>query len=87
MYYLLLAGLEERTAFIEAMKAAGIGTVFHYIPLHSSPAGERFARTVGPMPHTDAASARLVRLPFWVGLEDELDQVTATATIILSRSR
>lgn len=87
MYYLLLAGLEERTTFIERMKAAGIGTVFHYIPLHSSPAGERFARTVGPMPHTDAASARLVRLPFWVGLEDELDQVTATATIILSRSR
>lgn len=84
MYYLLLAGLEDRTAFIERMKAAGIGTVFHYIPLHSSPAGEQFARTPGPMPHTDMASARLVRLPLWVGLEDELDQVTAAATTILS---
>lgn len=84
MYYLLLAGLEERTTFIERMKAAGIGTVFHYIPLHSSPAGEQFARTPGPMPHTDAASARLVRLPFWVGLEDQLDRVTAAATTILS---
>lgn len=84
MYYLLLAGLNERTTFIERMKAAGIGTVFHYIPLHSSPAGEQFARTPGPMPHTDAASARLVRLPFWVGLEDQLDRVTAAATTILS---
>ncbi|MFC5436995.1 dTDP-4-amino-4,6-dideoxygalactose transaminase [Rhodanobacter umsongensis] len=84
MYYLLLAGLEERTSFIERMKAAGIGTVFHYIPLHSSPAGEQFARTPGPMPHTNMASSRLVRLPFWVGLEDELDQVTAAATTILS---
>lgn len=85
MYYLLLAGLEERTAFIEAMKAAGIGTVFHYIPLHSSPAGQRFGRTAGLLPHTDAVSARLVRLPFWVGLEDQQNHVTTTAGNILSK--
>lgn len=84
MYYLLLADMQERTTFIERMKVAGVGTVFHYIPLHSSPAGEMFARAPEPMPHTDAASARLVRLPFWVGLEDHLDEVTAAATTILS---
>ncbi len=85
MYYLLLAGLKERTAFIEAMKAADIGTVFHYIPLHSSPAGQRFGRTAGELPHTDAISERLVRLPFWVGMEDQQDHVTTTAGNILSK--
>ena len=85
MYYLLLAGLERRTAFIAAMKAADIGTVFHYIPLHSSPAGQHFGRTSGELPHTDAINARLVRLPFWVGMEDQLDYVTTTAGRILSR--
>ena len=84
MYYLLLAGLEQRTAFIAAMKAADIGTVFHYIPLHSSPAGQRFGRASGELPHTDAISARLVRLPFWVGMEDQLDYVTTTAGRLLS---
>lgn len=85
MYYLLLAGLEERTVFIQAMKAADIGTVFHYIPLHSSPAGQRFGRTAGQLPHTDATSAQLVRLPFWVGMEDQQHHVTTTAGNILSK--
>ena len=49
MYYLLLRGLEQRTAFIEAMKAKGVGAVFHYIPLHSSPAGQRFGRAAGQL--------------------------------------
>lgn len=84
MYYLLLADMDQRTAFIAAMKAAGIGTVFHYIPLHSSPAGLRFGRADRPLPHTDATSARLVRLPLWVGLEDQQDYVTTTAGHILS---
>ncbi|MEO8839009.1 MAG: dTDP-4-amino-4,6-dideoxygalactose transaminase [Herbaspirillum sp.] len=87
MYYILLAELEQRTAFIAEMKAAGIGTVFHYIPLHSSPAGQRFGRASGELPHTDAISARLVRLPFWIGVEDQLDYVTTTAGRILSSLR
>ena len=70
-----------RRAFV---KAAGIGTVFHYIPLHSSPAGRRFGRAAGPLPHTDATSDRLVRLPLWVGLEDQQDYVTTTAGRILA---
>jgi dTDP-4-amino-4,6-dideoxygalactose transaminase len=63
--------------------AAGIGTVFHYIPLHSSPAGQRYGRTAATLPHTDAASERLVRLPLWVGLEDQQEHVMQTAQHIL----
>jgi dTDP-4-amino-4,6-dideoxygalactose transaminase len=75
MYYLLLPDLESRTRFIANLKADGIGAVFHYIPLHSSPAGQRFGRTPAPMPVTDGHSERLVRMPLWIGLEDDLDRV------------
>ena len=74
MYYLLLESLEDRTAFIDAMKKAGIGCVFHYIPLHSAPYGLKHARSVGDLPITNDLSERLVRLPLWIGLEGELQQ-------------
>ena len=52
--------------------------MFHYVPLHSAPAGLRFARQSGPLPVTDDLSARLVRLPLWAGLDDgSIDAVTA----------
>ncbi|MEW9571380.1 dTDP-4-amino-4,6-dideoxygalactose transaminase [Rhodanobacter sp. Si-c] len=86
MYYLLLGDLAGRTRFIEAMKASGIGVVFHYIPLHSSPAGQRYGRTHGVLHHTDATSDRLVRLPLWVGLEDHQDHVMQVAQDILGQS-
>jgi dTDP-4-amino-4,6-dideoxygalactose transaminase len=79
MYYLLLPTLEARTQFISSMKERGVQTVFHYIPLHSSPAGEQFGRTAGAMPVTDDISSRLVRLPLWLGLEPELDAVLSAA--------
>ena len=75
MYYLLLPSLERRTAFIDALRKRDIGAVFHYIPLHSSPAGMRLGRCAGELPVTDSTSDRLVRLPLWVGLEDHLDAV------------
>ncbi|MBU1363421.1 MAG: dTDP-4-amino-4,6-dideoxygalactose transaminase [Gammaproteobacteria bacterium] len=68
MYYLLLPSLEARTKFIAALRAKDIGAVFHYVPLHSSPAGQKFGRTAGAMLHTDALSDRLVRLPLWPDL-------------------
>ena len=86
MYFLLLHGLEARTHFIEAMKAAGIGTVFHYIPLHSSPAGQRYGRTSGTLAHTDAASDRLVRLPLWIGLESLQEHVMQAAQHALEQA-
>jgi len=69
MYYLLLDSLEQRSAVIAHMKAAGVSAVFHYVPLHSAPAGLRFSRTHGPMANTDALSERLLRLPLWIGLD------------------
>ena len=75
MYYLLLPDLERRTAFIDRLKAAGIQSVFHYIPLHTSPFGRSAGRSVGDMSNTDDASDRLVRLPMWLGLEPQLPAV------------
>jgi dTDP-4-amino-4,6-dideoxygalactose transaminase len=72
MYYLLLPGLEQRTELIARLKSKGINTVFHYIPLHSSPRGRTVGRAVGDMTNTDNAGDRLVRLPMWLGLEDQL---------------
>ena len=70
MYYLLLPDLERRTRFISKLKAADIGSVFHYVPLHSSPFGQQAARSHGQMTRTDDLSDRLVRLPLWLGLEE-----------------
>jgi len=69
MYYLLLPDLARRTALIEKLRELGIYSVFHYIPLHSSPAGERYARVHGSLAVTDDVSERLLRLPLWAGLE------------------
>jgi len=69
MYYVLLPDLARRTALIEKLRELGIYSVFHYIPLHSSPAGERYARVHGSLAVTDDASERLLRLPLWAGLE------------------
>ncbi len=77
MYYLLLPSLERRTATIARLKSQGIQTVFHYVPLHSSPQGLALGRTAGPMTHTDSVSDRLLRLPLWLGLEDSLADVIA----------
>ena len=75
MYYLLLPNLDLRTAFIERLKTTGIYTVFHYIPLHSSPCGRKMGRVVGEMTNTDKMSERLVRLPLWLGLEERQTEV------------
>jgi dTDP-4-amino-4,6-dideoxygalactose transaminase len=75
MYYLLMPSLDVRTTFIECLKNKGIHTVFHYIPLHSSPRGKMTGRAVGDMANTNEAGERLVRLPLWLGLEDRLVDV------------
>ena len=77
MYYLLLPSLARRTGFIDQLKAKSINTVFHYIPLHSSPRGRTAGRVVGDMKNTDSTGDQLVRLPLWLGLEEELADVIA----------
>src|SRR5690606_27647477 len=61
MYYLLLHNLSARTSFIESLKAKNISAVFHYVPLHSAPAGRLLGRSSGEMSHTNSISDRLVR--------------------------
>ena len=77
MYYLLLPDLATRTRVITRLRERGIQTVFHYIPLHSSPVGARLGRASDDMRHTDQAGERLLRLPLWLGLEDEQAEVIA----------
>ncbi len=79
MYYLLLDSLEKRTAFINDLKEKGINTVFHYVPLHSAPAGMKFGRANGDLSITSQLSERLVRLPLWVGLDTDIDRVIDAA--------
>ena len=71
MFYLKLRDLEERTAFIKWMKEGEINCVFHYVPLHSSPAGLRFGRFSGKDVYTTKESERLVRLPLYYGMKQE----------------
>jgi len=78
LFYLLMPEPADRTAFIAAMRAAGIGTPFHYVPLHSAPAGQRFGRVAGSMDHTDRLSARLVRLPMFFDIADDAERVVDT---------
>jgi dTDP-4-amino-4,6-dideoxygalactose transaminase len=80
IYYLLLPDRAARDGLIADLGEAGIATVFHYVPLHSSPAGRRYGRAAGELPITDSAGERLVRLPLWVGLSDEQVDAVIDAT-------
>ena len=71
MYYLLLPTLEDRTDFISFLKESGVQACFHYVPLHSAPAGERFGSFRGEDVHTTEVSERLVRLPLYYGMSGE----------------
>ena len=75
MYYLLLSNLDKRTTFINDLKVKGINSVFHYVPLHSAPAGMKFGRANGDLSITNQFSERLVRLPLWIGLDPHIDRV------------
>lgn len=79
MYYMLLPSLEHRTTFIRRMREQGIQTVFHYIPLHSSPAGMAHCKSPFEMSVTNSVSDRLVRMPLWIGIEKHLDQILSAA--------
>jgi len=84
MYYLLLPDLEKRTRCIERLKSQGISTVFHYVPLDTSPMGRKVTRTAGDLTQTHNLSDRLVRLPLWPGLEDQLAEVIDKVTAVVN---
>ena len=76
MFYIITKNLEERTAFIAHMRKNDILAVFHYIPLHSAPAGQKFGRFNGKDEITTPYSERLVRLPLYFGLvENDLQKI------------
>jgi len=78
MYYILLHDQAARTRLIDTLKARNIHSVFHYIPLHNSPMGQRVGRTSGSLPVTENVSERLLRLPLWIGsdfVEEVVDAV------------
>jgi dTDP-4-amino-4,6-dideoxygalactose transaminase len=79
LYYLLAPDLRARTTLIEDLKAQGIQALFHYVPLHSSPAGLRYGRASGALPCTESAADRLVRLPLWIGMGEEIPRRVAAA--------
>lgn len=70
IYYILLPSTHQRDQLLQLLKADGIGTTFHYVPLHSSPAGNKYARVSGRMNFTEDLSARLLRLPLTVNREE-----------------
>lgn len=87
MYYVLLPDRESRTKVIERLWKDKVNTVFHYVPLHNSPAGQRFGRTSGSLEVTESISTRLLRLPLWIGLSNEqIEHVVVSLVKVLSNS-
>lgn len=71
MYYVLLPDESRRNTVMKRLRSEGVDAIFHYIPLHSSPAGKRFGRACGDLQMTELMSSRIIRLPLWVGMSDE----------------
>ena len=80
MYYLLLPTAEHRNRFIRFLEDHGVRSVFHYVPLNLSPMGESLGARPGDCPVAEDVSSRLVRLPFFTGLE-EADQETVIRAV------
>ena len=80
MYYLLLPTAEHRSRFITFLNDKGVNAVFHYVPLNLSPMGESLGARPGDCPVAEDLSSRLVRLPFFTGL-DEANQETVIRTV------
>jgi dTDP-4-amino-4,6-dideoxygalactose transaminase len=88
IYYVLLRSPQERAHVIDFLRARGITAVFHYVPLHDSPAGRQFGRAAGALPVTEDLSARLLRLPLWPQMSgDDVDFVVEAVHAALGVSR
>lgn len=86
IYYLILNQPETRNQFMQAMKKNGIDTTFHYIPLHSAPAGMKYGQAHGSLQWTDHHAQRIVRLPLYPDLSDEeVNYIIETANQFFSQ--
>ena len=79
MFYLVMQNKQCRDEFIKNMKSKGIQCAFHYVPLHSSPAGKHFSKCKSKMDVTNRIAESLVRLPLWLGIEQHQDFVIECA--------
>lgn len=79
MYYMLMPTNDIRDEVMATLKEHHINAIFHYIPLHSSPAGQRYTRVSGSMRNTDSLSGRLLRLPLWNNMNDSIRQTVIEA--------
>lgn len=87
MYYVLLAEEIDRQVVLTALKHSKIYSVFHYVPLHSSPAGQRYGRMSGALARTTKLSERLVRLPLWIGMSPAMqERIVNSISDIIDRS-
>ncbi|RLK35514.1 dTDP-4-amino-4,6-dideoxygalactose transaminase [Cupriavidus plantarum] len=88
MYYVLLADGIDRQCVLDGLKAAGVSSVFHYVPLHASPGGKRYGKAQGALEVTVRQAERLVRLPLWVGMDAEHPaQIAHTMARVLNAAR
>ncbi|MBF0406208.1 MAG: dTDP-4-amino-4,6-dideoxygalactose transaminase [Candidatus Riflebacteria bacterium] len=85
IFYILTESLEERTELISFLKEQDILAVFHYVPLHSSPAGRKFGRVHGEMVNTDNAGNKLLRLPLFYEITDEMIEKVADSVFAFYR--
>jgi hypothetical protein len=81
MYYLILPDSVSREQVLSDLSNDGINAVFHYVPLHDAPAGKKFGTTSGTLDITENLSARLIRLPFWIGLSGEQQEKICSSVI------
>jgi dTDP-4-amino-4,6-dideoxygalactose transaminase len=87
LFYVLLPEGIDRAALLRTMNQRGVNAVFHYVPLHTSPAGQRFGRVAGSLAVTENLSARLIRLPLWVDMGDsDPEKVVEVLTTSLAAS-
>lgn len=83
LYYLLLPDRAARDRLLDGLREAGIQAPFHYVPLHSSPAGRKFGRIGSSLAVTDDVSGRLLRMPLWHDMTGEPDKVIETVYALL----
>jgi dTDP-4-amino-4,6-dideoxygalactose transaminase len=87
IYYVLLEDQQERDRVLAELNRRDVNAVFHFVPLHASPAGRQYGRVRGPLPNTDAAADRLIRLPLWSGMTETqaLRVVETLAAVVRER--
>ncbi len=87
LYYVILNNKVDRQFIIESMKKDGVGAVSHYVPLHNSPAGQKYSRTAGKLILTETLSEQVLRLPLWIGFQEMEIVISSLKKAIMSYSR